>query len=390
MSAVDELPPILAPAKRRAVVPNVVPFPSPPDDPVAEYLALEEARDTADGWADKLQTPEGVDRWQHMRASPGFECYQRMLDTQDRYHALQKHPAVRQYRANFEGRSLACSADEPEHRIVKPFVEGLIDRGEVGVMAGHTGTFKTQDAIELAIATILDKPWKGRKVHHTGPVLYLALEDRAAVRQIRLPAAMDALSLTPEERARVLAWFCTQPPGASVKLPEASNSVNAMLEDVEELTGEICVLVVVDTIREALPGSVSSEKDAGPFLDCLFGLAAGGGPTVLAIGHVNKEDARKPLAEQSPKGLGDFLDRAAFVLMKGGGTRTGTTELHVLKAKNHPRDYSIHFKLEPGPRGIPVQHASEKTKGTPIVTKTKGAPIAENRKRGRPRKGDQL
>ena len=267
---------------------------------------------------------------------------------------------------------------------VEPCIEGLIDRREVGIEAGFTGTFKTQDALELSVAIILPgKTWKGRKVLHNGPVLYLGLEDAAAIRHIRLPAVMDAMNLSPEERATVLANFFMQPHGAVVKLPEALDKITSTLCDIEDRTGKEVALVVLDTVREALDGSVSAEKDAGPFMDALFELATFG-PVVLALGHVSREDAKRPLSEQAPKGLGDFLDRAAFVLMKGRNKVANTTELHVLKSKNHARDYSIRHTLEPGPRGIPVQRVIT-TQEAPSAVEAKATVAAPKRGRGRPK-----
>ena len=238
---------------------------------------------------------------------------------------------------------------------VEPFVEGLVNRRELGFLGGSTGSFKTEDLIALAISTILGKPWKERATHHTGPVLYLALEDISAVKYQRLPAAMEAHALTEAERALVLSRFWVQRWDAIVKLPAALAALKATVEVMAERMGE-CALVIFDTAREALSGSVSDEKDVGPFVDAALELTRLG-PAVVMAAHQAKGDAKLPLAERQLKGLSDFADRAAFVFMKEALVKdgTGTSELYVAKAKNHARNYSIHHKVAPGPRGIPVQ-----------------------------------
>jgi AAA domain len=55
-------------------------------------------------------------------------------------------------------------------------IKGLIPREGVGTLFGAPGEYKTFTAIHLCLHIATGETWGGRKVKHTGPVVYIAVE----------------------------------------------------------------------------------------------------------------------------------------------------------------------------------------------------------------------
>jgi hypothetical protein len=148
--------------------------------------------------------------------------------------------------------------------------------------------------------------------------------------------------------------------------PDGATHMDAMLRRIERQTGQIPVLVIIDTLREGLSGSVSKEEDVSPFLDAA-GKIARKGPAVVLVAHISQDAARnQKLEDRTPKGLTDFCDRAAWVVLKEANVAQGTAALFALKVKNGPARWRLDLTVRPGLRGIPVQALAEKQgPGTP-------------------------
>jgi hypothetical protein len=91
------------------------------------------------------------------------------------------------------------------------------------------------------------------------------------------------------------------------------------------------------------------------------------GPAVVLVAHISQDAARnQKLEDRTPKGLTDFCDRAAWVVLKEANVAQGTAALFALKVKNGPARWRLDLTVHPGLRGIPVQALAEKQgPGTP-------------------------
>lgn len=166
-------------------------------------------------------------------------------------------------------------------------VEELIPAGNVTLLNGDGGTGKSLIALQLAVATVLGRPWIGRPTQ-PGACLFLTAEDDLLEVHRRLAdivaeydvsladleglmiaslAGVDALLAIPDGRSNII-----RPTG-----------LFGALESLIEKTRP--TLVVLDTLADLFGGEENQRAQARQFIGMLRGLAITHQVTVLLLAH---------------------------------------------------------------------------------------------------------
>lgn len=252
------------------------------------------------------------------------------------------NPSAQPERRGMRAVFLEDEAEEP----IEWLVEGLLPRKGVVSLSAPPGRGKSTLKDELKIGVATRGVFCGRQVLTDGVILDLVLEDRGNV-PVRLRSVCSVMGVDIGQLRRRVAH---NPKGVSIKLPRDLGAVQQMIADVEAETGLPVAAVTVDTIREALVGSVSDEKDLNPFLDAL--KVIGEERCVVALGHMSAECAKLPLPDRRPKGGTETEDRADGVLLMDMDKAANTATIWVRKMKSGPAQYAINFALKPATEGI--------------------------------------
>lgn len=176
-----------------------------------------------------------------------------------------------------------------------PVVDGLLRRGEVGVIGGASKSFKSWVALDLALGVACGRPWMGRACGR-GRVLLVNLElPEWAVRN-RLRSIASARGDSPA------------PDSIAVWTLRGLNSTAADLRSrISEHRIEDLALVIVDPVYRLLAGrDENSASDIGDLLGKLAGIALDTGAHVLLPAHFAKGNASSKDAQDRVSGSGVF------------------------------------------------------------------------------------
>jgi hypothetical protein len=217
----------------------------------------------------------------------------------------------------------------------EPLIEGTIDRRNVVVLAGRSGTAKTFIGLDWACSVATAKSWQGRKVLDPGPVLVIAAEGAYTFDN------------------RVTAWesaWSRQVTDLYV-LPFAINLFSG--ERFDELQEHVRTaryrLVIIDTwARSTVGGRENDNSDstiAFERLDALRHLDV----CVVVIAHTDKGD-------NSTRGASALEDNADTVYrMKSD---EGQLTLARTKRKNGPCEDELHLQLKPFLDSVVIESAT--------------------------------
>ena len=158
-------------------------------------------------------------------------------------------------------------------------VQDMLPCDALAALVGPSGKGKTFLTLGLACAVSTGTPWLGHEVGPSGPVLYIAAEGTAGLRQ------------------RVQAWVQTHQAPADLPLYFICETVNFLENgDVAEVLRAMAALpapprlVVVDTLHRAMPGGdENSAKDVGLVITHADQLRRECGCTVLIVHHAKKD-----------------------------------------------------------------------------------------------------
>ena len=137
-------------------------------------------------------------------------------------------------------------ADLPADHVADELVEGLIERGGMGVCYGEPGSGKSHLVLDLAFRVSKGAPWLGRRTSQ-GPVLFVAHTE--AGRSIQSPRRR--LRTRVPEYAGAMVAVITVP--VDLRDPSAdTKGICAAAKRICEETGLRMQLVIVDTFRAGL------------------------------------------------------------------------------------------------------------------------------------------
>jgi len=169
----------------------------------------------------------------------------------------------------------------PEHEWL---VNGMVTLGDVGILAGESGTGKTFIGVDLGMAVARGMSWMGRRVE-PGMVIYNAGEGGMGLKK-RLRAYRQVHGLRTDERIP----FITLPD--PIDLYTSDDMTEKLLAECkhwqEMLPDEKLRLIVIDTFSTATPGAdENSAKDMTVVLKRGARLARETAATVIFVQHMN-------------------------------------------------------------------------------------------------------
>ena len=194
-------------------------------------------------------------------------------------------------------------------------VDGMLPTDALAALVGPSGKGKTFLTIGLACAVATGSEWMGQPVEQAGPVLYIAAEGTAGLRQ------------------RVQAWVAHHGAPPDLPLYFICETVNFLEDgDVAEVMRAMAALpqpprlIIVDTLHRAMPGGdENSAKDVGLVVTHADELRRESGATVLIVHH-SKKDADVERGSTALRGACDTL----LMLRDDEGTKS----LHCDKQKD--------------------------------------------------------
>lgn len=177
------------------------------------------------------------------------------------------------------------SLEDLRQRRESALVEGLVHRGELGVLYGASTTGKSFLALDFAFAIAHGKPWHGMKTSR-GPVLYACLEGSGGF-QLRMLAHKIHHGDTGRR-------FAMLPGSVSLVRGRAGDEGVArivdMARELELVTGEPVAMIIIDTVQRAMAGDdENSTGDMTLFVNRLESIQLKTGAAVLVAHHTNAE-----------------------------------------------------------------------------------------------------
>lgn len=160
-------------------------------------------------------------------------------------------------------------------------VKGVVPAADLIVLFGESGSGKSFLALDLAAATALGIPWRGRRVRK-GRVIYIAAEGGAGFRnRLKAYASAHGIDL------------------ADLQIGVIHAAPNMLLKD-DAL--DVCKaiiaaggadLVIVDTFAQVIPGAnENAAEDVGKALGHCRGIRIATGAPVLLVHHSGKDQSR--------------------------------------------------------------------------------------------------
>jgi hypothetical protein len=200
---------------------------------------------------------------------------------------------------------------------------------ETSCWYGEPGSGKSVLAEDFGLHVAAGMTWHGREVKQ-GAVLYIALERAQLVKR-------RALAFKIKHNASGLPFAITS--GIfDFRAQKTATTILGTVAELEKITGQKLVLIIIDTISRALcGGDENSPKDMGALVNTIGRIQEGTGTHVSLIHHVPHEADRM-------RGHGSLLgaiDTTVHVV-KSAGLRSGT----VVKANDGDEGEQVNFTLE--------------------------------------------
>jgi RecA-family ATPase len=208
-------------------------------------------------------------------------------------------------------------------------VRGLLGEGESGAVYGQPGCGKSVLIEDMALHIAAKRIWHGREVRG-GAVVYVALERKKLVER-------RAIAFRKKHKLQNLP-FAVVGGVHDFRLPATTEWLADICKQVEKLTGEKVVLIVIDTLSRALAGGdENSPKDMGAIVTTTASLQDKTGAYVAWIHHMPHDGERM-------RGHGALLGAmdTTIHVTKSGATRAAT----VVKANDSEEGEQVTFAFE--------------------------------------------
>ncbi len=172
---------------------------------------------------------------------------------------------------------LYTAAEMKNRQPPESLVEGVLFKNSLAALRGGEGTFKSFQALDMALSIAAGLPWQGRAIFQ-GPTLYISAEGSAGLK----------LRIEAWERSRACPL-----PETCFFLPEAvqflrDGDIATIVEMIERLP-EKPVFIVIDTLaRTMVGGDENSAKDMGIYIAACDRLRVAAAACVLVIHHDNR------------------------------------------------------------------------------------------------------
>jgi hypothetical protein len=228
-----------------------------------------------------------------------------------------------------EGRRLppaTCALYAPSTGPIAMVIEKIWPQGEIGLLVGDDGSFKSTAALAMAAAVAGGYPVWGYFQCEQRPVLIVSAEDQAEVVQMRLEALCEGAGW---DKASVLVntHYITEP-SVSLSDPQWQAHIAAEAKRVE------AGFIVLDPLADLLDGDENSNSDVRPVMKYCRALARGTMAAVAIVHHLGKPSEGKATRDRI-RGA-SALRAAARTVLYFNYLDSGVTVEH-LKMSRAPR-----------------------------------------------------
>lgn len=214
-------------------------------------------------------------------------------------------------------------------------IEGWLEQSSYSIASARSQAGKTFNELALALSIATGRPWHGKEVAVSGPVLYIASEGFSRL-QLDIVAWCQFYDLEPE--ATLKNRFFSFDGTARLNTPEGMEALGAVLADIELATGQPPVYVVFDTLRRNMRGGVSQEEPTGEVLHAIGELQRRR-VAVTLVAHHGRGHAET-------KGLTEWEDDADQVRRYEGTVRDNSTVLKFSKIKRGEDGHKLKIRYQ--------------------------------------------
>jgi hypothetical protein len=229
--------------------------------------------------------------------------------------------------------------------------ENFLGVGETSCWYGEPGSGKSVLVEDFGLHVAARMKWLDRDVKQ-GAVLYIALERTQLVKR-------RALAFKIKYNASGLP-FAVMGGVLDFRNPKVVNAVLQTVVELERVTKQKTVLIILDTISRALcGGDENSPKDMGALVNAISRIQEATSAHIALVHHVPHEADRM-------RGHGSLLgaiDTGVHVI-KGAGTRAGI----VVKTNDGDEGARVNFKLE----SVELCADEKSTTSAPVVVPLEG------------------
>lgn len=210
-----------------------------------------------------------------------------------------------------------------------PIVPDWLDRAMVAELFGPKSNGKTWVALALALAVSTGRPWLGRQVALSGPVLYVAAE--------------GAYTVGERSRGWLKAHQLAELPDTFYLFPNRVNFLELgwrdAVADYATLIG--AVLVIIDTLNRSIPGGKeNSPEDMGAMFEGCDRVRKASGAAVLVLHHTPHE------SKDRGRGHGSFEDNCDIVWKVLGDPKRMVLTSEKQKARPDPEPINLRLNVD--------------------------------------------
>ena len=212
----------------------------------------------------------------------------------------------------------------------RALIEGVLDTGQITVLAGPYGTLKSFVALSWLASVATGTPWLGRSVSRAGRTLYVASEESGAHDRLTAWERHHKVEI-PRERLAVLR------DGVNLGDPDELGEL------VQVIRSDEFELIVVDTLNRSMPGlDENSTKDMSLATAGAARLlrGTGGSGSVVIVHHTGKDG--------TIRGNSALSSNADAVLMLSGDPVSGVS-MGAAKRKDRPKGGTTWFRFKAVP-----------------------------------------
>lgn len=163
-------------------------------------------------------------------------------------------------------------------------IDTVIPEGGLSAIYGPPGSLKSFIAVDMAMSVSAGVPWLGHAVR-PGMVLYVSAEGGGGIGK-RAAAWLQVRNMKPRDAN--INWIIEP-----VHLYEESESINKLVERIENEVYEVPRLIVIDTLARCFVGDENGQEDMNSFVAGADRLRREFNATVLILHHSRLDGTRE-------------------------------------------------------------------------------------------------